>query len=90
MSGTTAAPGLGLLQPVAVPAAIEASAPVSWPLHFRLVFERMVQPVRATFGAPLKVSDSSETAFPVSSVRMQELSGWSPVDALPVAPIGIC
>ena len=56
MSGTTAAPDCGLLQPVAVPAAIEASAPVLWPLHLRLVFERMVQPESATFGAPLKVS----------------------------------
>ena len=68
MSGTTAAPYCGLLQPVAVPAAIEASAPVPWPLHLRLVFERMVQPESATFGAPLKVSDWSETGCPVPSV----------------------
>src|SRR5215212_6632885 len=91
MSGTTAAPDCGLLQPVAVPAAIEASAPVLWPLHLRLVFERMVQPESATFGAPLKVSDASETGCPVSSVRMQEVSAWFPPPAaLPLAPIGIC
>lgn len=90
MSGTTAAPDCGLLQPVAVPAAIEASAPVPWPLHLRLVFERMVQPESATFGAPLKVSDWSETGCPVPSVRMQEVSAWFPPAALPLTPIGIC
>ena len=67
-----------MLQPVAVPAAIEASAPVLWPLHFRLVFERMVQPESATFGAPLKVSVASATGCPVPSVRMQEVSAWFP------------
>ena len=40
-----------------VPAAIEALAPVEWPLHVRLVFERIVQPESATFGAPLNVID---------------------------------
>ena len=50
MSGVTRR-RIRLLQPVAVPAAIEASAPGPWPLHLRLVFERMVQPESATFGA---------------------------------------
>src|SRR5215208_4620532 len=84
MSGTTAAPDCGLLHPVAVPAAIEASAPVLWPLHLRLVFERMVQPESATFGAPLKVSDVSAAGCPVPSVRMQEVSAWLPPAALPL------
>src|SRR3954464_11444647 len=90
MSGTIAAPDCGLLHPVAVPAAIDASAPGPWPLHFRLVLERMVQPESATFGAPLKVSVWSATGCPVPSVRMQELSAWLPPAALPLAPIGIC
>lgn len=90
MSGTTAAPDCGLLHPVAVPAAIEASAPVLWPLHLRLVFERMVQPESATFGAPLKVSVVSAAGCPVPRVRMQEVSAWLPPVALPLTPIGIC
>src|SRR5687768_4252347 len=89
MSGTTGAPERGLLHPVAVPAAMDATAPVPWPLHFMLVLERIVQPDKATFGAPLKVSDSSESGCPVSRVRMQELSGWSAAEALALAAMAI-
>src|SRR5947207_13464786 len=75
MSGTTAALFCGLLQPLVVPAAIEAVAPPLWPLQFMLVLERIEQPVRLTLGAPFNVSDTSERGRPWSSVNMQELSG---------------
>src|SRR5262249_49748131 len=85
MSGTALAFDFGLLQPLAVPAAIEALAPPLWPLQFKLVLERIVQPDRLTFGAPLNAKETLET-FPLPSVRMHEVSGSSPIVAEEVEP----
>src|ERR687886_3036234 len=89
MSGTTAALACGLLQPLTVPAAIEARAPPLWPLHVMLVLERIEHPERLTLGAPLKVIDRSETGWPPSRVRMQELSAATPAAAVAVTPTPI-
>src|SRR5713226_8458643 len=86
MSGTTLAFDFGLVQPLAVPAAIEAVAPPLWPLQERLVLERIEQPDKLTSGAPLNVSDRSEEGFPRSMVKMHDVSGSSPIDAAAAAP----
>src|SRR6267154_3554864 len=75
MSWTTRAFDVGLLQPVEVPAAIEAVAPPLWPLHDRLVFERTEQPASWMLGAPPKFMPTSDSGLPPSNVRMQEFSG---------------
>src|SRR5579871_3454536 len=78
MSGTTRAPETGLAQLVAVPAAIDSAEPLLWPLQDRLVFERTEQLVSEMFGAPPNNREMSVEACPVSSVKMQELSGGKP------------
>src|SRR4051812_42472422 len=90
MSPTALAPEMGLLQPEVVPADTDATAPVLWPLHRMLVLDRMVQPVRATFGAPLKVIELVPTAWPCPRVSTQDVS-VSPglTSAADAAEIGI-
>src|SRR5215831_13798964 len=75
MSGTTRAFDFGLLQPIALPAAIDWLAPPLWPLHDRLVLERTEQPESAMLGAPPKFMPTSDIGLPPSSVRTQEFSG---------------
>ena len=47
----------------------------SWPLQFIDVFDRSEQPARFTTGAPLSTSDMCDAGCPLSSVKIQELSG---------------
>jgi hypothetical protein len=84
------APETGLLQLVVVPADVEASAPVSCPLHFMLVLDLRAHPVSFTLGAPLNTMELSSIPNPLPSERKQDVSACgSRTSAAALAAIGI-
>jgi hypothetical protein len=84
VSESGATPSFSALpHPFTIPVAIATAAPVLWPLQRIELFERMLHPVSATFGAPLKVIDTFEAALPASSVRMHA----SPDAAIPFSAL---
>ena len=59
----------------------------SGPLQFIAVFDRKEQPARFITGAPLRFRETCDAGCPLSSVRIQELSGS---DAVAVASALTC